>query len=117
MDKQVFLTVIAVVGTLVGTLGASLIGFFAQRESKELARLRKQVEEYRIEIVGRIALERVAMKLLHEGGLAQSTTAAQDNLRNKAEEMCGCRPDFTPTTVKPNNMIAKRGEVIADKSL
>jgi hypothetical protein len=108
MDKQVVLTVIAVVGTLVGTLGASLIGFFAQREGKELARLRKQVEDYRVEIVSRIALERVAMRLLHENGLAQSTNAAQNMLRSKAEEMCGCRPTLTPHDVRPNNMIAIR---------
>jgi hypothetical protein len=100
MDKQVILSIIAVAGTLVGTLGASLIGFIAQRESKRLANLEKKVKTYEKEIAARMYLEKIAMRCICEGKMCVSEPSAQIMLRDKTQLACGYRPTMIPSDVE-----------------
>ncbi|MGA2633640.1 MAG: hypothetical protein ABSF16_05345 [Terracidiphilus sp.] len=100
MDAQIASSAIAIVGTL----GGALIGAFSQREGKRISRLEQKVEQYRVEIIARIALERAAMSWVYKENLANSLGAAQKELRDKAEAMCTHRPSLTPSDVAPNNL-------------
>lgn len=120
MDSQIVTSATAIACTL----GGALIGFFSQRDAKKTRKLEEKVvnlkgrvERYREEIVARIALERVAMSLLHTNKLVTSEGAAQDLLRNEAQSMCGFRPSLAPRDVKPNKLIAMRERIPAQPSI
>lgn len=92
MDGQIIASVVAVVGSLGGTL----IGALIQREGKKLAALERRIERYRLEIQARQAEEDIAAAWLVELGAANSERAAKLALRQRTEIARGIRPSIGP---------------------
>jgi hypothetical protein len=103
MDSQVVSSAIAVVGTLVGTLGGALIGYFAQREAKKVDVLERRLERYRNEIRARQAEEESAAKWLYSLNAAKSALAAKRELRRRTEAESGLRPFIGPREMNSNS--------------
>jgi hypothetical protein len=95
MDGQVSAAIIAVVGTL----GGSIIGWLSQRDGKTTARLERKVARYADEIRARQAEEDVACRWLVELNVAVSESAAKLKLRDRTEGERGRRPSVAPTDV------------------
>lgn len=95
MQAQIWAAVIAVVGTL----GGSIVGWLSQRDSKTVARLERKVAKYAAEIRARQAEEDIACQWLVELNAARSIPAAKLKLRDRTEAERGQRPSFSPAEV------------------
>jgi hypothetical protein len=95
MDAQISAAIIAVVGTL----GGSIVGWLSQRDSKTTARLEKKVAHYAAEIRARQAEEDVACQWLVELKVTPSVSAAKLKLRDRTEGERGQRPSISPAEV------------------
>lgn len=96
MEGQIIASIVAVVGTLGGTL----IGALIQREAKKIASLERRVERYRVEIRARQAEEDVAALWLLELGASNSERAAKLTLRQRTETERGIRPSIGPAEMR-----------------
>jgi len=102
MDAQVVSSAVAVVGTLVGTLGGALISASVQREGKKIGELKQRIDRYQRDIRARQAEEATAAEWLFQLNVARSPLAAKRELRRRTEQESGLRPFVGPKEVSPN---------------
>jgi len=103
MSDPIIVSIVGVIGTVVGSLGGACIGALIQRDSKrhekKIEALKQQVERFRKEIKARHAVEEVAEAWLVELGLEKSPRAAMLHLRRRTVEKRGdgARPKISPS--------------------
>jgi hypothetical protein len=95
MDVQISAAIIAVLGTL----GGSVVGWVSQRDGKNVARLERKVAKYAAEIRARQAEEDVACEWLVELNAGTSATSVKLKLRDRTEHERGQRPSLAPSDV------------------
>ena len=98
MDNQVISSLIAVVGTLAG----SVLGIISTREAKKVGRLERKIERYKNDIRARQAEEQIAARWLCELGIAPTEVAAKIKLRERTEQETGLRPEIPPNGIRIN---------------
>jgi len=96
VDSHDVISIVAILATVIGSLGAAWISRDAQRKNEKINKLEKKVQNYRDEIIARIALERSAIRWIEINGQI-SFDSAQNILRTKASRICGIRPKMTPS--------------------
>jgi hypothetical protein len=100
MSDPIIVSIVGVVGIVVGSLGGALIGALIQRDSKRNERkigvLEQKVERYEAEIKATHAVEEVAEAWLVELGHEWSPRAAMLHLRRRTLEQRGVRPKISP---------------------
>jgi hypothetical protein len=104
MNDPVIVSIVGVVGTVVGSFGGAWIGAVIQRDTKRVERkielLRAKAERFRSELAAMQALENVAEEWLCELGQASSPPAAKIILRDRTEKQTTLRPSLAPSDIR-----------------